>query len=62
MGGRDIGRNRPSSLGTVTYGYDSVNRLTSVTDWNSNATAYAYDDANRMTTTTQPSATGIRVD
>ena len=43
----------------MTYGYDSVNRLTSVTDWNSNATAYAYDDANRMTTTTLPSGTGI---
>jgi YD repeat-containing protein len=24
---------------------DNANRLTSVTDWNSHATAYAYDDA-----------------
>ena len=43
----------------MTYGYDSVNRLTSVTDWNPNATPYAYYDANRMTTTTLPSGTGI---
>lgn len=28
--------------------------LSTVTDWNSNATSYAYDDANRMTTATLP--------
>jgi YD repeat-containing protein len=43
----------------VTYGYDNANRLTSVTDWNSNSTTYAYDDAGRMTTATLPSGTGI---
>ena len=36
-----------------------ANRLTSVTDWNSNSTAYSYDDAGRMTTATLPSGTGI---
>jgi YD repeat-containing protein len=43
----------------VAYGYDDANRLTSVTDWNSNVTQYGYDDANRMTSTTLPSGTGI---
>ncbi|MBI2767768.1 MAG: RHS repeat protein [Chloroflexi bacterium] len=43
----------------ATYGYDNANRLTSVTDWNSNATSYAYDDAERMTTATLPSGTGV---
>ncbi len=43
----------------MTYGYDAANQLTSVTDWNSNATTYAYDDAGRMTTATLPSGTGI---
>ena len=37
----------------------NANRLTSVTDWNSNSTAYSYDDAGRMTTATLPSGTGI---
>ena len=36
-----------------------MNRLTSVTDWNSNVTTYAYDDADRMTTIALPSGTGI---
>ena len=43
----------------MTYGYDNANRLTSVTDWNSNSTTYSYDDAGRMTSTTLPSGTGI---
>ncbi|MEX0781887.1 MAG: RHS repeat domain-containing protein [Dehalococcoidia bacterium] len=43
----------------VSCGYDSANRLTSVTDWNSNAIAYAYDDAGRMTTKTLPSGTAV---
>jgi len=34
--------------------YDTANRLSTVTDWNSNATNYAYDDANRMTTAALP--------
>jgi len=33
---------------------DAANRLSTVTDWNSQQTAYAYDDANRMTTATLP--------
>ena len=43
----------------MTYGYDNANRLTSVTDWNSNSTTYSYDDAGRMTSTTLPSGTGV---
>jgi RHS repeat-associated protein len=49
----------PGGTDQVTYGYDNANRLTSVTDWNSNAIAYAYDDAGRMTTKTLPAGTGI---
>ena len=43
----------------ATYAYDAVNRLSSVTDWNSRAVSYAYDDAGRMTTATLPASTGI---
>ena len=32
----------------------AANRLSTVTNWNSNATSHAYDDANRMTTATLP--------
>jgi YD repeat-containing protein len=31
-----------------------ANRLSTVTDWNSNQTTYAYDDADSITTTTLP--------
>lgn len=41
-------RSRPNSAGTVTYAYDAANRLSSVTDWDSNVISYAYDDADRM--------------
>jgi YD repeat-containing protein len=34
--------------------WPAANRLSTVTDWNSNATSWAYDDANRMTTATLP--------
>ena len=47
----------PGGSNQVTY--DNANRLTSVTDWNSNSTTYSYDDAGRMTTTTLPSGTGM---
>ena len=43
----------------MSYAYAAANRLSSVTDWNSNATSYSYDDAHRMTTTTLPSGTGV---
>jgi RHS repeat-associated protein len=49
----------PGGSNQATYAYDNANRLSSVTDWNSHATAYAYDDAGRMTTATLPSGTGI---
>ncbi|MEX0784305.1 MAG: RHS repeat domain-containing protein, partial [Dehalococcoidia bacterium] len=48
----------PGGTDEATYGNDNANRLTSVTDWDSNAIAYAYDDAGRMTTKTLPSGTG----
>ncbi|MCA9831276.1 MAG: RHS repeat protein, partial [Dehalococcoidia bacterium] len=55
---------RPSEKGGASnseapYAYDAANRLSSVTDWDSNVIAYSYDDANRMTATTLPSGTGI---
>ena len=40
-------------------GGTDANRLTSVTEWNSNVTQYGYDDANRMTSTTLRTGTGI---
>lgn len=40
---------------TVTYGYDSRDRLTSVTDSEGTALALGYDDAGRMTSLTRPS-------
>ena len=43
----------------MSYGYDNANRLTSVTDFNSNSTMYSYDDAGRMTSTTLPSGTCV---
>jgi YD repeat-containing protein len=59
----DIGRRTsityPGGSNQVTYAYDNANRLTSVTDWNSNSTTYSYDDAGRMTSTTLPAGTGI---
>ena len=41
----------------MSYAYDNANRLSTVTDWNSQATSYSYNDADRMTTTTLPSGT-----
>ena len=48
-----------SPCGSNQATYDNANRLTSVTDWNSNSTTYSNDDAGRMTTTTLPSGTDI---
>ena len=49
----------PVGVDQATCAYHNANRLSSVTDWNSQATRYAYDDANRMTTTTLPSGAGV---
>ncbi|MHB8575753.1 MAG: DUF6531 domain-containing protein, partial [Dehalococcoidia bacterium] len=48
----------PGGSNQVSYGYDSADRLTSVTDWTSKQTSYAYDAANRLTTTTLPATNG----
>jgi len=45
---------------TVSYFYDSLNRLTNVTDWASRQTALSYDLASRLTTITRPNNT-VRV-
>ena len=42
---------------TVTYAYDSLNRLTNVTDWASRQTTFTYDLANRLTSITRPNGT-----
>jgi YD repeat-containing protein len=53
----------PGGSNQVTYAYDSANRLSTVTDWNSKQTSvrlrrerYTYDDANRMMVTATPNA------
>ena len=42
---------------TVTYLYDSLNRLTNVTDWATRTTTFTYDLANRVTNITRPNNT-----
>lgn len=37
----------PRTAGGEAMSYDNANRLSSVTDWDSNAIAYAYDDAGK---------------
>ena len=39
---------------TITYVYDAADRLTTVTDWNTQVTTYTYDNANRLSTTAYP--------
>jgi len=46
----------PGNL-TVTYYYDSNNRLTNVTDWSGRQTAIAYDLAGHITSVTRPNNT-----
>ena len=41
----------------MTYAYDSLNRLTNVTDWASRQTAFTYDLASRVTSITRPNGT-----
>lgn len=42
----------PAPLGATSYTYDTVGRVTSVTDGNGDTTRYAYDAADRITRTT----------
>jgi RHS repeat-associated protein len=43
--------------GTVTYSYDSLNRLTNVTDWANRVTSYTYDLNSRVTSVIRPNGT-----
>src|SRR5205814_3821623 len=42
---------------TVTYGYDAMNRLKTVTDWLYNTTTYNYDANGNLTTSVNPNGT-----
>jgi len=42
---------------SISFGYDSRGRRTSVTDQNNKTTTYAYDDADRMISVTDPANT-----
>jgi RHS repeat-associated protein len=48
----------PGSL-TVTRGYDTAGRWTSVQDWNTNTTTFGYDANSNLTTETFPSASAV---
>jgi RHS repeat-associated protein len=56
----------PAPLGSTSYSYDAVGRVTSVTDGNGDTTTYAYDAADRVTQTTydngQSQTTGYNQD
>lgn len=45
----------------VTYGYDALNRLSSVTDWLNQTTSYAYDPASNLTGASYPNETAVAV-
>jgi RHS repeat-associated protein len=48
----------PGSL-SVSRGYDTVGRWTSVQDWNTNLTQFGYDENSNLITETFPAASGI---